>query len=107
MALNTIHKNVKDLVNAYNQTQDKHFKCELVEEIRSEKIRASLGLELPSVTLTLKVNGYDETKERDKIEVLNQVFIVAKKSTRFSNDKQFRKRSDYEYFNGESYLFLE
>ena len=107
MALNTIHKDKKDLVSFKNITQGTKRKAELVSEKQSERVRASLGLDLPSVKLTLKVNGYDNTKERDKIQVLNETFIVSKISTNFSMNLQFRKRADYEYFNGESYLFLE
>lgn len=107
MALNTIHKDKKDLLSFFNETQRTWRKGELVSEKQSERIRASLGLELPSVKLTLKVNGYDNTKERDKIQVLNETFIVSKISTNFSMKLQFRKRADYDYFNGESYLFLE
>ena len=107
MALNTIHKDKKDLVSFKNITQGTIRKAELVSERQSERVRASLGLDLPSVKLTLKVNGYDNTKERDKIQVLNETFIVSKISTNFSMKLQFRKRADYEYFNGESYLFLE
>ena len=107
MALNTIHKDKKDLVSFLNVTQGTKRKAELVSKKQSERVRASLGLDLPSVKLTLKVNGYDNTKERDKIQVLNETFIVSKISTNFSMNLQFRKRADYEYFNGESYLFLE
>lgn len=107
MALNTVHKNKKDLLSFHNLTQGTWRKAELVSEKQSERIRASLGLELPSVKLTLKVNGYDNTKERDKIEVLKETFIVSKISTNYSMHIQFRKRADYEFLNGESYLFLE
>lgn len=107
MALNTIHKNKRDIVNAYDITQDKYFKCELVDDITSERVKTALGLDLPSTRMTLKVNGHCEALEKDKVRVLNQVFIIQRIGSNFSNQKQFRKRADYEYFNSVSYLFLE
>lgn len=107
MGLQTIHKNPKDIVSVYNQTQDTWFKCELVDDVKSEKIRLSLGLDLPSVTMTLKVNGHAECKENDKLRLLNQTLLVRKTATKFDNTLQFRKRADYGYFNSTEYIFLE
>lgn len=107
MALNTIHKNVKDLVNVYNQTTDKKFKCELVGEKTSERIRVSLGLDLPSVKKTLKVNGHADAKENDVIEVAGETLVVIKIASTYDRPLQFRKRADYDYLNSTEYIFLE
>ena len=107
MGINTIHRNPKDLVSAYNETKNSWFKCELVDDVKSEKIRVSLGLDLPSVTLTLRVNGHIEVNDKDRIRVLNKRLLVKKILSNFSNNMQFRKRADYEFFNGTTYLFLE
>jgi len=109
MALNTIHKNPKDIVSVLNVTKNKYFKCELVEDVQSERIRVALGLDLPSTKLTLKINGHGDVSinEKDTIKVLNDTFIVSKIAERYDNSLQFRKRADYSYFNGTSYIFLE
>ncbi len=107
MALNTIHKNNKDLVNAYNITQNKVFKCEIAGEKEVQRVSASLGLNLPSNKLTLKVNGHANILDKDKIKVLNETYIVIAIKTTFDKPEQFRKRADYEFFNGTSYIFLE
>lgn len=107
MGLNTIHKNTKDVVNAYNKTTEKKFKCELVGEKTSERIRLSLGLELPSVKKTLKVNGHADAKENDVIEVTGETLIVIKVSSSYDRPLQFRKRADYDYLNSTDYIFLE
>lgn len=107
MALNTIHKNNKDLVPVYNKTQDKYFNCEILGEAASERVKTSLGLDLPSTKLTLKVNGFCDVAEKDKIKVLNDIFIVSKLSNSYSITQQFRKRADYELFNGTTFIFLE
>jgi hypothetical protein len=107
MALNTIHKNKKDIVNAYNITKDKYFKCEIVNDKQSERVRLALGLDLPALRITLKVNGYTLADEKDKIRVLNEEFILVRQTSTFTQSTQFRKRADYEFFNGEQFLFLE
>lgn len=107
MALNTIHRDKRDKVNALNVTQQFNFKCDILDNVEAEKIQASLGLKLPSIRLTLKVNGHSNCIGGDTIEVLNQKFIITKISDNFAMKNQFRKRADYSYFNGEQYLFLE
>lgn len=107
MALNTIHKNKQDLVNAYNITQNKVFKCEIAGEKEVQRVSASLGLNLPSNKLTLKVNGHSKVLDKDKIKVLNETYIVVAVKETFDKPEQFRKRADYEFFNGTSYIFLE
>lgn len=107
MALNTIHKNKKDIVNAYNITKEKYFKCEIVNDKQSERVRLALGLDLPALRITLKVNGYVLANEKDKIRVLNEEFILVKQTAAFTRSTQFRKRADYDFFSGEQYLFLE
>jgi len=107
MALNTIHRDKNDKVNAFNVTQNFNFKCDILDNVEAEKIQTALGLNLPSVRLTLKVNGHSNCIGGDTIQVLNQKFIIAKIGDKFSMKNQFRKRVDYSYFNGEQYLFLE
>ena len=107
MALNTIHRDKKDKVNALNVTQQFNFKCDIVDNVEAEKIQLSLGLNLPSIKMTLEVNGYSKCIGGDTIEVLNQKFIIKKIGDRFSMKNQFRKRADYSYFNGKQYIFLE
>lgn len=107
MALNTIHKNPKDVVNVYNKTTNKKFKCELVGPQASERIRLSLGLDLPSIRKTLKVNGHADAKENDLIEVAGETLVVRKKETTYDKPLQFRKRADYDYLNSVEYIFLE
>lgn len=107
MALNTIHTNKEDRIPAQNLTQNNYFRCELVENKTSERVQTSLGLALPSVKLTLKVNGHCSVFEKDKVKVFNEIYIVAKIASNYTNKEQFRKRADYNDFNGESYLFLE
>jgi hypothetical protein len=107
MGLNTIHKNKKDLATAYNLTKEFSFKCEVLDEITQERITAAMGLEMPTLRLTIKVNGIVNVDEKDKIRIVDEVFKVAKKSDKFTNKLQFRKRSDYKYFNNETLIFLE
>lgn len=107
MALNTIHTNKEDRIPAENLTQNNYFRCELVDTKNSERVQTSLGLALPSVKLTLKINGHCSVNEKDKIKVFNEIYIVARIGSNYTNKEQFRKRADYDYFNGESYLFLE
>ncbi len=107
MALNTIHKNKRDVVNAYNITQNRWFKCEIPSEITKERVTASLGLNLPSVKLTLLINGHSNILDKDHIRVLNEEYIVVKTTSSFDKPQQFKTRSDYDFFNGKTFVFLE
>lgn len=107
MALNTIHRNKRDIVNAYNITQDRWFKCEILNDITKEKVTASLGLDMPSVKLTIQINGHSNVLEKNHIRILNEEYIVSKIASNYDKTQQFKKRSDYDFFNGKTFIFLE
>lgn len=107
MGLNTIHDTSKDLIQCYNETQRFFFKCELLGDKASRGLEAAKGLEMFAITMTIKVNGKCNIKEKDKIRIMGKYFLCTTISSQFDNQEQFRKRNDVENFTGSTIIGLQ
>lgn len=109
MGLNTIHDCSKDYLKCTNLRTNESFKCSILDNLSNEGNETIPGISITKFTCVLRVNGYCNVKEDDRIKtpLYDYPLRVAKINEIKSNQLQFRKRRNVGSFVSMTDIYLE
>ena len=107
MGRNNIENRTLDKNWGYNETQNSHFKFQILNEESCRRFELAQGLEMNKLTLTIRLNAQYKMDIKDKLIIKGRTYKVVTKSNYIENDNQGRLKGRIDDFTGHQVVGLE
>ena len=107
MGRNNIEDRSPDINWGYNNTKNKKFKYQLMNDAYTRRLELSAGFEMFKLTMSIRLNAAYDVQVKDKLKIKEKEFTVVYKQEVYENELQGKYKASLSAYTGHVIIGLE